>query len=339
MRTFSLILASLLVVSHVAPRAAEGGEPNVILITLDGVRWQEIVQGSDPELDRGNPVSVLMPFLMETLLPRGVFFGDHRRGLGMTISNPDGISLPAYQSLFAGVTTECHTNQCGRTNHETLQERLVRELGVPRLKVATIASWDQIPNAAERIAGATFVNAAFEPLVDGTSDSELAGLNSLQEGDRPLWGAARADRYTMGHARRYLRVHRPRFLYISLNDSDEWGHRGDYPRYLGSIRNYDRWIAELVAQLDDMGEYGRDTTLIVTTDHGRGFGREWAHHGAVDGSRDVWLFARSPLTRSTCQASKGGYRHIDIRPTIEAAFGLKPLTGPGRGQVIREIVQ
>jgi hypothetical protein len=333
MRTL-IALATLLV-----SVTASAGEPNVVLVTLDGVRWQDVFHGSDPLLDRGQRVPVILPTLMQSLLPQGVLFGDVLSNTGMEISNPDAISLPAYHSLMSGLTTTCHTNSCGRMPHETLPERLVRELALPRLKVATISSWTEIALAAESVQGRTFVNSGIVPLVDGTQDPALAALNRLQADQPPPWGAARADAHTIAQAMRYLRVHQPRFLYISLNDTDEHGHRADYPSYVSTVQSHDRWLGQLASQLDSMGDYGRDTTLIVTTDHGRGLGPQWQNHGSsVVGARQIWLYARSPLTRAARQTPRQGYQHIDIRPTIEAAMGLAPLTGAGRGRVIREIV-
>ena len=136
-----MIARITLVVGLLTATLASAGQPNVILVTLDGVRWQEVFRGSDPVLDQGNRVPVILPSLWQTLLPQGVLLGNNDQGTGMEISNPDAISLPAYHSILSGLTPSCHSNECGRMPHETLPERLVRELALPRLKVATISSW------------------------------------------------------------------------------------------------------------------------------------------------------------------------------------------------------
>jgi hypothetical protein len=207
---------------NAAPR-----ERNVVLVTLDGVRWQEFLNGAFPGLHAS--------------VDRGAFIYDGE------ISNPDAISLPAYHSILAGETTSCHTNGCGRGAKETFAERLVRELGLPKSRVATIASWDSIALAAESVPGRTFVNAGIVPLEDGSDDAALAELNRRQVAEAPWWPSARADLHTYLQGLRYLKTHRPRFLYLSLNDSDEHAHHGDYESYLATLRRFDAWLVENAA--------------------------------------------------------------------------------------------
>ena len=182
--------------------------------------------------------------------------------------------------------------------------------------------------------------------------SDDALINDQAAKDPPPGKDARRDKYTFAHAINYLKAKQPRFLYIALNDSDEWGHRGKYDQYIATLRQQDAWIKELVAVLDSMGAYGRRTTLIVTTDHGRGEGNDWGEHGSgYADSGYVWIYGRSPYTQQAptmksrapaATASPGvSFSHLDIRPTIEATFGLEPkLDGvsPLPGHVIRAIV-
>lgn len=87
-----------------------------------------------------------------------------------------------------------------------------------------------------------------------------------------------------------------------------------------------------------MGDYGRNTTLLVTTDHGRGDGGLWRYHGLrYPESRWGWLFAIGPNTRRAEQDAKPRYSHVSIRPTIEVIFGLKPLSCMLCGEPIAEI--
>lgn len=316
----------------------EGGAPkNVVLVILDGVRWQEFFFGVDPSLSKNDSGDVF-PNIWKDLIHEGITLGDHKKSGEMTVSNPALISLPAYQSIMAGQTQGCWTNSCGRIGVETLQERLVRELKTNKRRIATIASWEKIPNAVEHVAGTTFVNAAFQPLDDGEFDPEFDAINEAQKKDPPPWGGARFDRYTFAHALHYLKKHEPRFLFISLNDSDEWGHRSDYPRYLATLRQYDAWIKELVDTLKSMGEHGSNTTLLVTTDHGRGDDKAWANHGAFwPSSKYVWLYGRSPHTAGGRAWSGIARSHLDIRPTIEAASGIAPISCKQCGHPLSEL--
>lgn len=310
-------------------------DANVILVTLDGVRWNEVFIGPDPELAPPDPQSKpgsLFPFLTTELKTEGFLTGDLRRGEQASASTPTFISLPAYQSIMAGALQDCRSNSCGRIKVETLAERLVRESGFQKKQVATIASWSRIALAVEHTENTTFVNAGPDPLFDSDGDPQLTQLNKDQAAELPPWGDARADRFTFAQAIRYLKKHQPRFLFISLNDADEWAHKGNYPNYLSTLKQYDLWLKTLVSTLDGLGSYGKSTTLLVTTDHGRGEKKEWNDHGSgYPTSKDIWFYGRSPRTRShvvskglksDSKSAASALSHLDIRPTIEKIFGL-----------------
>jgi phosphopentomutase len=150
-------------------------------------------------------------------------------------------------------------------------------------------------------------------------------------------GKTRLDADTWPKAFAYLKANKPRFLYISLNDADERGHAGDYSGYLKALRQYDAWLVELVAALDAMGDYGANTTLIVTTDHGRGLLWDWRNHGGRPMSRRVWMYARHPRMSRKGLTVLGG-SHVDLRPTIEKALGLAPFTGSGSGDPLKHVL-
>jgi phosphopentomutase len=109
-------------------------------------------------------------------------------------------------------------------------------------------------------------------------------------------------------------------------DSDEYGHEGDYRGYVKSLRTYDTDLDTLMNTLDGMGAYGKDTTLIVTTDHSRGEGEGWTSHGSKpDTEKEVFLFVKGPgFAGKGITASQA--THASVRPTIEKIFGLR-LTG------------
>ncbi len=109
-------------------------EGRVILVTIDGVRWQE---ATDPGL---------LPSLSDWAL-----FGDRRLGSRVETSSLKPLSLPGYHALMAGHTTPCEHNRCGRIDVETLPESFFRIDPLRRLDlVLTPAA--QEPGLAERLA-------------------------------------------------------------------------------------------------------------------------------------------------------------------------------------------
>lgn len=269
--------------------AAPAADANVILLTLDGVRWQDFYQRG-PEA----PFSVFW----DKHAPRAAI-------VDLEAKNAPVKSLPAYQEMMVGEATPCDGNRCGRVQQETLIDRLVG-LGWSR-KLAVVASWGTIGHA---------VSKQELPFVDvGIHDGE----------QRPPWGDARKDNDTWAKALKALEA-RPRFLWISLNDADEWGHRGSRDNYVAQLRRYDTWLDALLARLAAMPGYGERTTLIVTTDHGRGEGENWTEHGSDHpAARRAFAFALGPKVKA---GKGGGADHTGVRGTLEALLGLQPKTPP-----------
>lgn len=324
--------------------------PIVVLITLDGVRPKEFFGRPDPTLcgaapAQGTPECTRQGYLFDRTLAdhatHGFLWGAPESNTEASVANAAYLSLPGYQSLFTGVTTGCADNNCPRVTAETLGERLVREGHFDRDDAAFFASWERMPLALERTAGTVLVNAGFAPMVDPTATpAELARINERQGADRPPWQGARGDWWTMVQALRHMRDHRPKLLYIGLNDADEWGHLNDYRRYLGALRQYDEWVGRLRTMLDGMGEYGRRATMIVTTDHGRGDGPRWKDHGPdTPEARAIWMLVVPPGQRTGLTVRTRAVTHLDLRPTIEAIFGLAPTACAGCGRAIPEVVE
>lgn len=314
-------------------------DANVILITWDGVRWQDLFDIPDP--DRGWSDGLpTAPRLSERLFNEGVVFGNRYLSNDFLVGNPMNLSLPGYQCMMAGKTQPCLGNDCGRIGVETLPERLVRELNVSKEQVALIASWEKLKYSVEHKVGSVFVSAGNHVLRDSIYDSELGAINLGQLINPPPWEDSRYDRYTMAHAFRYLRVHHPRFLFVSLGDSDSWGHRGEYKKYIETLRQYDTWLEELFSKLEGMGEYGANTTVLVATDHGRGRGSSWVQHSIFfPASRFAWLYAKGPRTMPQGFVRDSKIRtQLDIRPTIEKLLGLKPIQCDSCGSPLPEIV-
>jgi hypothetical protein len=77
-----------------------------------------------------------------------------------------------------------------------------------------------------------------------------------------------------------LKEKKPRVLYIMLGEGDEWAHEGRYDLYLDATVRADRFLERIWTTLQSMPEYRGTTSLIVTTDHGRGLTtKDWRNHG------------------------------------------------------------
>ena len=122
----------------------------------------------------------------------------------------------------------------------------------------------------------------------------------------------------------FLTTHQPRFLWVSLLDSDEHAHRKEWDGYLSAIDQYSVWMEELQQTVDDLG-LTEQTTIILTTDHGRGRGPFWHSHGRLPAGRHMFLAATGPWVGvSGTVVPEQTVRQADVRPTIERLLGLEP---------------
>ena len=111
------------------------------------------------------------------------------------------------------------------------------------------------------------------------------------------FNTVRWDAFTFHLAMEYLQKETPRVLYISFDATDDYAHQGKYDRYLIAANVQDGFIEKLWKWLQSQPFYKNNTTLMVTTDHGRGEGDKWTSHGSsVDGADRVWLAVMGPDT-------------------------------------------
>ncbi len=313
--------------------------PNVIYITIDGVRYEDFFSNRpDPRLSK-NDSAQLMPYFWSELAPKGVLFGDVRLNQRMEISNTTGISYPAYLSMFNGLFTKtCESNDyvssCPRNTVETFPERLVNEKSIAKRSVAVFSSWKRIEDAVESVQGKITVNAGAVEFVDPFFPDAHSEVNQNQRdrlGSNPSDISERPDDITFKHGLIYLKNHQPRFMYLYFTDSDTHAHQGRYDLVVKDLRTYDKWLKIIIDMLGKMGTYGEQTSIVLTTDHGRGIGAEWIHHGrglqaaSFENSKRVWGFVYGPNTPALGSVIHPLYGHINLRPTMEKLLGLELL--------------
>lgn len=326
---------------------------NVVLVTFDGVRPQEIFGGLDvdsldtlPAKDKasdevanlykrfGAPTreerrAKIMPFFWGTLMKQhGWIAGDPALGSHVEVTNKFTSSYPGYAEMLTGRAQDdviIH-NVHLRNPHATVLEFVKRELNLPPAKVATFASWDLHNLIVEHSPGTTFVNAGFAPYLNSDqpdSDPLMQQLNALQTEVKPS-DDERFDAFTARFAFRYLQQAQPRLLYVMFNETDEDAHEGHYDRVLDALTRYDKFLEKLWTWLQSQPQYRGNTTLIVTTDHGRGDTiKDWTSHGDIPAAKNIWIAIASPddSRRGELSGGKTLYQK-QIAATIAAAFGL-----------------
>jgi hypothetical protein len=344
------------------PKADPAKRGRIVLVTIDGVRAEDVFDGADPSLRPGSDVAsfrrpeAVMPRTYRLVATRGVALGAERKGCGAVhTASGANISLPGYLEIFTGRRTRCRDNNCDRTTSPTVMDEAVHAGIAP---VASIGSWEILDRAVSNrsfpithASGADPSMPAPVPMLvaEGTqrwpeprpiTNDVLEQLVAVGERAEayPGHGRYRPDASTTAIALEYLRSAKPAFLHVGLGDPDEYGHRNDYPAYLSSIGEADAFIGKVADTLDAMGELGARTTVIVTTDHGRN--RDFQHHGAYSLSSArtfVLAFGAHVATRGVaCPAHD--VTLADIAPTIRVLTGLPSDPSRESGHPIEEIV-
>lgn len=310
---------ALLLFSIVLAQSAFGQEKvkNVVLITLDGLRWQELYGGAvdsmmnNLELTKNSdivkaqfsaedPITArekLMPFFWDTIAQKGQLYGNRWAGNKMDCSNRFWFSYPGYNEILSGFSDpEINSNAKKYNPNKTVLEWLNEK---PELKgrVAAFGSWDVFPYIINDERSGIPVNAGFRKAEDDYLTVKEQILNELQDEVSGPWPSVRLDAFTHNYMLEYLKKHHPRVVYISYGETDDFAHDGRYDHYLESAYKTDQWIAELWAHLQSDPFYAGQTTLLITTDHGRGTSpmEQWKSHGTVyRGSNQIWAAALGP---------------------------------------------
>src|ERR1039457_1093646 len=349
---FALCVLCAALTMHAAPRKTKA----VVLVTVDGLRWQEIFGGIDPRLmdeksagmkepgaaalrerlAKDTPEArreALLPFFWKELAPRGIVLGNANKGSSVTVTNAFRVSYPGYSEILTGRAQDdvIKGNDEIRNPTPSILEFLREKLSLKRSQVALFASWNAFHFIAEHTPGSIAINAGYEP-ADPAASPRAKELSALQFAARTPWDEARHDYVTFELALDYLKREHPRVLYISFDETDDWAHGRRYDRVLDAIQYFDHTLQTLWITLQSMPEYRDRTTLVITCDHGRGDTlADYDSHGAkVQGADQIWLAIIGPDTPARGELTHTeDYHQRDIAPTILELLGVPAASYPG----------
>jgi arylsulfatase A-like enzyme len=262
------------------------------------------------------------------LVPAGVLVGSGAGGSDVSVTNPYRVSYPGYAEILTGEAQPAITgNDPVRIPRETVLEFVRRKLDLDVTAVAAFTSWDRFPYIVEHRPGTVFVNAGARPLPDDVANDELSRINAFQARVLQPWETVRLNAFTEQFALAYLEAYRPRFLYLAFDETDEWAHSSRYDRTVQAIRYFDDTLRLLWERLQTLDGYRDKTTLVITTDHGRGrTPDDWTSHGeGVPGAEETWIAVVGPDTPARgLVASEEAIHQNQIAATIVRLFGLEP---------------
>jgi hypothetical protein len=299
-----------------------GKTRHVILVISDGVRWQEVFTGADPLLlndkvggswmenaelkkrfwndDPEVRRAMLFPFLWGTVARQGQIFGNQAKGSIARVTNTQWFSYPGYNEMSSGVADpQIRSNSFGPNPNVTVFEWLNTRPGLEG-KVEVFGTWGAFLDIFNITRSKLPVRAGVT-LVDRGDASPTGRLlaelydttTALEEGD-PM------DSFLHVALRDRLAKAAPRVLFVGYGDTDNWAHAGMYDKLLITAHSFDGFVADLWRQVQSDPEWKDQTTLIISTDHGRGSGPVlWRDHGVKQpGSQNIWLAVLGPDIKS-----------------------------------------
>lgn len=318
--------------------SASPAEPKVVLVTFDGARWEEVFRGADPafvetlvhpDLREGaqaayvapeNRPAALMPFLHTVIARDGVLLGDRDRGECAKTLNDMWFSYPGYSELLAGKPNADIKENDPILNKDVTVLEWANRSPVLAGKVDMVGTWTLFPFIVNAERSGVPVNAAFEGKHPTDVLTARAGLQLLQQ-------------------------KKPRLLYIAFGDTDEYAHLGDYHAYLAALERGDEYLRQIWEILQADPFYRGQTTLIVTTDHGRGGDAvRWKDHSSpryhalwpdyqpeyngigVPGADDIWIAAMGPaVDRGKAQGYDDSRcaRQAQVAKSVVVALGAE----------------
>ena len=290
-------------------------ESNVILITLDGVRWQELFTGADKKLISNKDYvknigelnelfwrdsaeerkKTLMPFIWSTIKDKGQIHGNRLLDSKMDLTNSHWFSYPGYSEILTGIADDerIKSNDKIPNPNRTILE-VANNTKAYNDNVAAFGSWDVFPSIVNEKRSGVPVNAGFDSAEGLYLTQNETYLNTLQKVTPSPWSSVRLDVFTHHFAMEYMKKKHPKLVYIAYGETDDFAHDGNYEAYLKSANRTDGFIKELYDFVENDSFYKDNTTFIITTDHGRGTEPidTWRSHGNnTKGSNQVWLVA------------------------------------------------
>jgi Type I phosphodiesterase / nucleotide pyrophosphatase len=311
------IFFSILFIFQLIYLFAQQKTENVIIVTLDGFRWQEVFGGADAVLINDSAYTrdtsslkhqywassanerrkKLLPFFWNTIQPQGQLYGNRWEGSNVNNANKYWFSYPGYNEIFTGFPDDSVNSNDKIWNPNVNVLEFINQQPKYKNRVAAFSTWDVFPYILNTKRSGLFVNADVDTMK--FDNKELQLINDMQFlTTRPI--GVRPDVFTYFAAREYLKAYKPKVLYIAFDETDDFAHAGLYDQYLYSAHAEDAMIADLWKTVQSLPEYRNKTTLIVTCDHGRGdkIKEQWKHHGAnIEDAGQIWIAALGPDTK------------------------------------------
>jgi hypothetical protein len=323
--------------------SAQTKTTHVIWVMTDGLRTQEVFGGAESALMtkeyhvaedsgvkenywRDTPEArrmLLMPFLWSVVAQKGQIYGNRQAGSEAYVTNGFNVSYPGYNETLTGAADpRINGNIKLKNPNVTVLEWLNQKTSFHG-QVAAFTAWDLFPLILNAERAGFPVNAGYDPFNGLPGNAQIQLINDLKAESPRDWKEEPFDNLTFRTAFEYLKQRKPRVMYLSLGETDEWAHDGKYAEYLRSARRVDEYLRLLWDTAQSIPEYRGSTTMVISVDHGRGEGPEWRQHGkGTPDSKYMWMAFLGPDTPALGERRKiPAVTQSQLAATVAALLG------------------
>lgn len=287
---------------------------NVFIVTIDGLRWQEIFRGTDSllihdinytedtmltkelyweeteELRRKR----LMPFFWNTIAKKGNIYGNRNFDNQVNVENLYKISYPGYNEILSGnPDIQIFSNRSRWNRNPNILEQL-NEKEPYKGHVVAFTSWELFPYILNTKRNQLPLSCGYNKSQTGSFNDNyrISSFQKMISNDK----CTREDVLTFIEAKDYIIKNHPKVVLLGFGETDEAAHDKKYDEYLSHIAMIDKLISELWYFIQTDPNYKNNTSIIITTDHGRGNKtKTWHKHNMfTKGSEESWLAVMGP---------------------------------------------
>jgi len=260
----------------------------VFVVAIDGARYTETF---------GDPTHQYVPEMWNYMVPNG------------TISNyfynvGDTTTMSGHANIATGTYQYLPDDGSQRPTNGTFFEFARKYAGFAGQDV-------QIVTGKEKLKALNY------------SDAYEMGQSYAAQVDADYSAYSRDDNTTFANLTAVMAGY-PRLTLVNFAETDLAGHSGNWSNYTSSIYNADRLVYDLWTQLQADPVYRDNTTLIVTSDHGRhddDHGGFQDHGDQCEGCQHLMFLAIGPDIQKGVASDNPRYQ-VDILPTAGYLLGF-----------------
>lgn len=325
---FFIISNKGLIVS--AQETSNKGIPNIIIITLNGVRNIESIN---------DPTHQYIPNLWNKMFKEGTLYTD-------LIDENFEFHMPAVCAINTGVIYPAYSFVDPNLKAPSIFQYIRKKYGLPASKLWAIGHWkydeciyetdDYSEDTYPYQFGWKYGSKKINPyLIDMLTAQTLICLKSLNELElfKTHWDSFEGVVYHF--FKKIVQKFKPKFVHYVM-PGVEIAHGDTFSKYVLSLKRSDQRIYETWQMIQSDPFYKDNTYLIVCIDHGRNVYYKDHYENAYDNPSHTWMYIFGPDIKKGAVIDRPVY-HRDIFAT--AAYLMDVETHPTEGVVLKDCFQ